>query len=331
MIKFCIPAIGVVLVGVGLFQATLPQSAHSQEAAGQAVQKKEATRKPEAKSTEKPAVDPDLDVVRANSEKFVKAFNAGNSKDLAALFSEKAEAVDEDGTLVEGRANIEQRFAGVFKDFPKAQIVVEITALRHLTPDVAVEDGESTVTLDAQTPPSRSVYTVVHVKRDGKWLFASVRDFPPETTETAHDQLKQLEWLVGKWVDESREGRVETDCQWEDNGNYLIQKYVVKTRRGRVLSGTQRIAWDPLRRAIRSWVFDQSGGMVESNWTPINGGWLIKAEGTTAEGDAVSATRLLTPISNDSYQLDSSNQVVGGELLPDSAVRVVRRPPPPAG
>ncbi len=349
--KISIPAVGALLICLGFLEATLL----SQDTKTPATKKAEAVKKPEAtkpqaatkkkdapkppEETTKPgnkteaqpaaSADPELDVLRENSDAFAKAFNAGDAKGIAALFSEKAEAVDEDGNVLEGRENIEERFAGVFKLHPQAKIVVEIDVLRKLGPDVAVEDGHSTVTLDAVTPPATSPYTVVHVKRDGKWLFASVRDFPSETAPTAHDHLMQLEWLVGKWVDQSRSGRVETTCQWSDDGNYLIQHYVVKTNRGRVLQGTQRIAWDPLKKTIRGWVFDDAGGMMESNWTPILDTWLINSEGTTPEGDRVSVTRLITPLPNGSYQIDSSNQVVGGEPLPDTSVRVVRQPPTP--
>jgi hypothetical protein len=193
---------------------------------------------------------------------------------------------------------------------------------------VAVEDGYSTTTLDPDKSGSRSPYTVVHVKRDGKWLMASVRDFPEEATDaTAHEQLQALEPLVGHWVDESSEGRVETTCRWSEDGNYLLQDYVVKTRRGAVMQGTQRIAWDPLRHTIRSWAFDQSGAFTEAIWTPLDDAWIVKAEGVTPDGQSVSATRLVTFISDDSYRIDSTNVVMGNDLLPDSSVRVVRRPP----
>ena len=342
-IKFMLPALGGLLIVCGLLQMTLPQSAHSQEAKTQSAKKPEAAKVPAkvpakaeagnkapvAKAAEKPKTTTDLDLLHATAKQYEKAFNAGNAQELAALFAEKAEVVDEDGDVLEGRENIEARYVELFKNHPKAKIVIEVTLLRQISPDVAIEDGVSTVTLDPEQPASRSPYTLVHVKRDGKWSFASARDYPEETTLTAHDHLAQLEWLVGHWVDESRDGRVETTCQWSADGNYLLQEYAIKTRRGVELQGTQRIGWDPLRRMIRAWVFDDAGGIVESNWTAVDGGWVIKAEGTLPDGQPISATRILTPVTADSYQIDSSNQIFGGELLPDSSVKVVRRPPAP--
>ena len=58
--------------------------------------------------------------------------------------------------------------------------------------------------------------------------------------------------------------------------------------------------------------------------------WILKVEAVTPDGRGASVTRMLTPIHKDSFRIDSTSLVVGNELLPDSTVRVVRRPPLPA-
>ncbi len=313
--QLLIAVAGVVAIGFAGAQFSAPRIAQSQES------------KAKAKANDAAHVD-ELDGLKASAAVFEKAFNAGDAKAIAALFTEHAEAVDEEGNLIEGREKIETRFAELFREFPAAQIQVELTSLRKLGPEVAVEDGYSSMTTSADEPGVRSPYTVVHVKREGKWLMASVRDFPEEATDaTAHEQLEALAWLVGHWVDESSAGRVETTCEWSEDGNYLLQDYVVKTRSGAVMRGTQRIAWDPMRHTIRSWAFDQSGAFTEAIWTPLEDNWILKAEGVTPDGQGVSATRLVTMINEDAYQIDSANVVMGTELWPDSSVRIVRRPP----
>jgi uncharacterized protein (TIGR02246 family) len=291
----------------------------------------EPVQSQDAEQSKKLVATAELEGLKASAIAFEKAFNAGDAKAIATQFAENAEAVDDEGNILEGRANIESRFAETFKEFPKARISVELTSLRQLSPDVAVEDGYSTTTLSPDEPGARSAYTVVHVKRDGKWLIASVRDFPEEFTEaTAHEQLETLGWLVGHWVDESPDGRVETTCQWSEDGNYLLQDYVVKSRWGGTMKGTQRIAWDPLKHTVRSWAFDQSGAFTEATWTPLEDAWIVKADGVTPDGRGVSVTRYVTLFDNDSFQIDSTSLVVGHEVLPDASVRVVRRPPAPA-
>lgn len=273
----------------------------------------------------------ELKSIEASAAAFEMAFNKGDAKAIAAQFSENAEIVDANGDVVQGRDKIEARFANLFKTYPKAKVSVELTSLRQLSPDVAVEDGFSATTFEPATPGTRSPYTLVHLRRNGKWLIASVRDFPEEETPmTAHEQLKSLEWLVGDWVDQTPDAKVETSCHWDSDGNFLVQSYVVKLRGGNEGRGTQRIGWDPHRKTIRAWAFDHSGGFGESTWTQVNGEWVIKAIGVTPDGKAASVTRVLTPLGADLFDLASRERLVGDELLPDVTVRVARKPPSPA-
>ena len=260
---------------------------------------------------------------------FETAFNNGDAAGLAAQFIENAEVVDEDGDVVQGRENIQKRFAELFKSYPKARMTVEVTSLRRLSGDVAVEDGFTSTALEADDAASRSPYTLVHLKRDGKWLIASVRDFPEQTEPTAHDHLLPLSWIVGDWVDRSDDAKVETSCKWSEDGNFLIQDFVIKLNGGQESRGTQRIGWDPARRMIRGWAFDQSGAFAESTWTQDGDVWVIRSEGVTPDGKTASVIRTMTPKGPDVFQLVSTLRFVGNDHLPDSSVRVVRRPPAP--
>ncbi|MBS0203303.1 MAG: SgcJ/EcaC family oxidoreductase [Planctomycetes bacterium] len=312
--QLVMPICSGILIAIACSYFALPRLAKSQEA-------------PANKATIELK---DIDAIKLLAVSFEKAYNAANAREIASQFTENAEVVDEDGDVIEGRARIEARFAELFQEYPKAHIAIEVTSVRQLGPDLAMEYGLSMTTLTPDKPVSRSPYTLVHVKRDGKWQVASLRDFPEEAPDTtASDQLQSLKWLVGHWVDESSDGRVETKCQWSADGNYLLQDYNVRTRRGE-MHGTQRIAWDPLRHVIRSWAFDDSGAFTEATWTSVENAWILKVEGVTPDGRGASATRTVTPINDDSYQIDSTNVVVGNELLPDTSVRVVRQPPTPS-
>lgn len=272
----------------------------------------------------------ETEAVRAVSKQFETDFNAGNAQALGVLFGDKAEVVDADGNVVQGRDAIVARFQELLEAAPGAKIEIDITSIRQLSSDVAVEDGRS-ITRGENVPPGGwSPYSVVYVKQQGKWLMARVRDFPEEAGDTPHDHLLALEWLVGEWVDVSDAGRVETNCEWTKDGNYLLQHYKFIGRRGNTLEGVQRIGWDAVRRTIRSWTFDNSGGFVEATWTQLGDGWLLKAEGSTPMGESGSALRRITPLGGDHYQIESTAQILGDESFPDSVVRVVRRPPPPA-
>ncbi len=271
-------------------------------------------------------VDPSLEKL---TTEFVEAFNRHAVPEVVAQFSEDAQVTDNDGGSLNGRAEIEARFKALFESYPEAKIAVSVQTLRQVTPDVAVEDGVTVTTLTANEPPTRSAYSLVYLRKGDKWQIANLRDFEEESVGSAHQQLLTLGWLVGEWVDESPDGRVETTCKWSEDGNFLLQEYVIRTKNEITLKGTQRIGWDPVRKSFRSWAFDHSGAFTEGAWTETQASWMIQVEGVTADGRRATATRKLTRVTQDSFQLETSNIVVGNELHPSTAVRIVRRPPAP--
>ena len=189
-------------------------------------------------------------------------------------------------------------FAGIFKEHPKTHMDLAIGSIRFIGPDMAVEDGMATVTHGPDEPAQRSPYTVVHARQDGKWLMASARDLPDDTP-TPEEQLKQLQWMIGDWVDESPEALVMTSYRWTDNQCYILSEFKVQIGGRPVMTGTQRIGWDPLAKKIRSWVFDSEGGFGEGIWTREGNQWIVKRTGVTRDGKIASATNVITRVSKD--------------------------------
>jgi len=278
-----------------------------------------------------PAATPDEMAIRGAAAAFAKAYNAGNAKTLAALFTPNAEIVDEEGNAYQGREAIEEVFAGIFREHPAGRIALAIGSIRFVSPTVAIEDGTSEVTRGPDQPAERSRYAVVHVKQLGTWQMASARDLADETL-SAQEQLKVLEWMVGDWVDESPEALVVTSYRWTDNRCFLLGEFTVKWQGRPAMTGSQRIGWDPLARTIRSWVFDSEGGFGEGVWTRDGNRWIVKMTGVTREGKVASATNVTTRVSKDRMSWESRDRMVGGEAQPDvGPIPIVRKPPPPKG
>ena len=59
---------------------------------------------------------------------------------------------------------------------------------------------------------------------------------------SAHDHLKDLEWMIGEWLNESDDELVSTTCSWSDNGSFLIRQFNVK------IEGTVALEWHPADR-----------------------------------------------------------------------------------
>lgn len=270
----------------------------------------------------------DESAIKANIEAFVKAFNASDAKTIATLFTPDAVIVDKEGDATEGRAEIEKTFAGIFKEAPKKQIEVHVESIRFVGADIAMEQGTTKEIYAPGEPPEYDRYTVLHVKREGKWLMALARDEEGETP-TGHEQLRPLGWLVGEWVDDGGNVVVRSTCNWSPDGNYLLQEFKLQVAGKEAMQVSQRIGWDPLARRIRSWVFDSDGGFGESIWVRDGDNWFIKATGVRPDGKPASATNMLVPAGKDGYVWRSTDRIVGEEVVGPMEVKVVRKPPQP--
>ncbi|HEY1376307.1 MAG TPA: SgcJ/EcaC family oxidoreductase [Gemmataceae bacterium] len=266
--------------------------------------------------------------IRANIDRFVKAYNAGDAKAIAALFTPDGQIEDKDGDVSEGREAIQQTFAGLFADAPQKRIEVFVESIRFIGADLAVETGTTKETPAPNEPPEYDRYTVLHVKRDGQWQVALARDEegPPDS---AHERLQPLAWLVGDWVDDGGSAVVVSSCRWSEDGNFLVQDFKLRVNGRDEMNVTQRIGWDPAAKCVRSWVFDTEGGFGQSVWTRDDDEWLIKATAVRPDGTTASATNRLIQDGGDGYVWRSTDRVVGGEVQEPTEVRVVRKPPQP--
>jgi uncharacterized protein (TIGR02246 family) len=276
-----------------------------------------------------PARADDEAALRGNDEAFVKAFNAGDAAALAATFTDDAEMIDEDGNVVEGRDDITDYFNAAFADSPGVKIRVNTDSVKFLGPDTAIARGRAEVVPAGNGLHELSRYTVVFVKRDGRWLQASVRD-EYDVVLPHSERLKDLEWMLGEWVSESAEAVVHTNCDWADNKNFLLRTFTVQMEGKPAMTGQQRIGWDPLTRQFKSWQFDSEGGFGEGEFSHDGDVWLIKARGVRSDGRPASVTHVITRVNKDMMRWRSVHRTVVGNAAPDvDEFVLVRKPPKP--
>ncbi len=273
---------------------------------------------------------PDEEAVRLTGESFVKAYDAADAKSVAAHFTADAEYVDELGNVFQGRKAIEDSLTTFFAENPGCKLEVNIDTIRFVSPGVAVEDGTTTITRPGGVDSVDSLYTAVHVKADGKWLSASVRDHAPKNRRLHRSQLEQLGWLMGDWVDEGDESIVIFSCEAVDHGNFLLRKFTIQVAGQEAMSGTQRIGWDPLTGKLRAWIFDSEGGYAEGTWHSDGDNWVLKSTGVTADGQTASSTSIYTFVNAHTMTWQSVDHEIAGVELPDSeVVTIVRQAPTP--
>ncbi|MGZ3489475.1 MAG: YybH family protein, partial [Isosphaeraceae bacterium] len=209
-----------------------------------------------------PEPNPDAQAIGDLLGRFIKAYNARDAKALGELFTPDAEIEDEDGEVTRGRDAIVARFAKIFGEGQSGTLGVRTDSLRSLGTDLAIEEGTASLTTRAGEPPRTNRFSVIYARQGGRWLHARIRDEQPDEV-SPHEQLLQLEWMLGEWVNESDDGIVKTNCKWSDNGNFLLREFDVKVEGSIALRGTQRIGWDAQRKQFRMWVFDDRGGFAE--------------------------------------------------------------------
>lgn len=270
----------------------------------------------------------DETAIRQAVEAYVAAYNKGDAKGLAALWSPEAVyTVPGSGEQVIGRDGIEKQFAQIFASSKGAKLDAKSASIKFVSPNVAIETGTATV-LQPPGAAEESAYSAVYVKRDGKWLLDRVSEEETVVPRSNYEKLKDLEWMVGNWLDQDDQVTIETNCQWAKNQNFLVRSFTVAVRDRINLSGMQIIGWDPAAKKIRSWIFDSDGGFAEGSWTKNGNAWHIQNVGTRADGLKVSSVNVIKFVNKDQFTWQIINGQVGDDLVPNTdEVMVVRQQP----
>jgi hypothetical protein len=223
-------------------------------------------------------------------------------------------------------------YASSFQENPGLNLESKVQELRFLTPDVARVEGQTRLSTRTGDATEFTRFSSLLVKRDRKWLVAEIREYAaPAEDVSSYERLKELEWMVGDWVDESETVKSSSTVRWADNNSFLIRTYQVELKGEKATSGTVFMGWDPQTGQIKSWLFDSNGGHGEGLWTRTGEKeWVVKAQGVLRDGRPTSATQIHAVLNKDSVKTSSIDRIIGGQIAPDIVdVVMVRRPPQP--
>lgn len=283
------------------------------------------------------ANDPPIEIAEehkpflASAQAFVDAYAKRDAAAIGNMFTADAEFLDEFGERSQGRKAIIAVFENVFRNSQNATIdEISIERIRNITDRVVMEEG---VVLAAESPDhvrTQSRYVALHtLEEDGRWRINSLKNMPVIVVGRK-EQLEQLSWLTGNWVNEDDNSVVHTTCGWSEDGNYLLRRFNVQTRDGKEMSGVQRIGWDPAGKKIRSWTFDSHGGFYSGLWTKHGKEWLLTSAGVTASGETVTATTAYSLHDAEMVTWRYRSLIVAGRVRENmETITMVKRPPPP--
>jgi uncharacterized protein (TIGR02246 family) len=251
------------------------------------------------------------------AESFIKAFESGDARGVAACWTEDGTYGDLGGQQLKGRAAIEKAFREFFSTNRGLKVQIISESLQFITPDVALEEGVSEVFPPDGGLPSRARFRNVLVKKNGEWLLSSVKDsaFVPPSN---YEHLRGLEWAIGDWASEGGEGPVEhVSLAWTETRNFLVGSFSTTVKNVSVGSAKQWIGWDPKAKRIRSWSFDDTGAFGEGAWTKEGDRWVIKSSTVLGDGKTMTATYVIGRANGDTITLEARNRAVDGNSLPD--------------
>ncbi len=264
-------------------------------------------------------------------ESWRQALKAGDAEAYSRCFTLDAEYVDEEDEVHRGRDAIRAMAASFFQRMPGTRITAELLRFRTIGDDVACQEKIVTFQSAEGAVLSRSRYSIVCVRRDEGWLIADLkkRELPAATALSPREQLESLSWLVGDWVEETDEAKVKSSCRWSEDGPYLIQKFTVRDSEGNLSASTQRIAWDPLLRKVRSWFWDSAGGYGSAIWSTMTDGWVLQARSVAVDGTVRTGMHYVRREGEDAYRWEAKARIVGDVLVDDQTYFIVRQPPEP--
>ena len=111
--------------------------------------------------------------IEALTRSFEQAFNKGDSKGVAALYTKDAVQLTPDGQFLTGQPAIEKHHATVFGTTAKgAKLTLKPGRVQEVTSDVRISEGTYQVT--GGTMPGTGRYVNTLVRQGGQWRLASV-------------------------------------------------------------------------------------------------------------------------------------------------------------
>jgi len=258
---------------------------------------------------------------------YEEAFNSRDAKGLAKHWSREGVYTSRlTGQAIVGRNALEKEFTSLFAEVNDTKMELETKSIEFVSPNVAIEQGVATI-IQPENEPAKSGYSVVYVKREGQWLIDRVsEDEEPAAAPTHHEQLKDLAWIIGDWVDQDGSGiTIETTCKWTRNQNFITRSFSASNEDRISITGMQFVGWDAASKQIRSWAFDSDGGVAEGNWKLKGKNWIVNTTATLTDGKKASSTTIFRPMGENSFGWQKTNRVVDGEILPNiDEVLIVR-------
>lgn len=255
------------------------------------------------------------------------AVNQGKVDSLSSFYTEDAEFTNPvTGNVIKGKDEVVKFLQPRVKEIKDRHLTFTFkpNSIDLSEPDFAVVQGVVEIT-DKDALLQRNARTVELVKEDGQWYIDSVSDIEVPPPNSFYSHLKELEWLIGSWVDKDEDVTITYKARWDRFKNFIFQDFKMAVYNLSDVEGLQIIGWDPSENKLRSWIYDSDGGFGTGLWSKKDKGWQVTLTFTLSDGKKGTATNIYSDITNKNYSFSSIDRKLNGEALPDiEPVTVVR-------
>ena len=141
--------------------------------------------------------------VRETLDAYIAAYNQKDAAKLVEFFTSDGTLIDSENVSTRGREAIAQEFSEGFAERSSYTLQAKIDRIRLITPDVAQAEGVAQLVSPKEATIANQ-FVVLLARQGEAWKIVEIREYPaPAESVTPYERLKELEWMVGDWVDES--------------------------------------------------------------------------------------------------------------------------------
>lgn len=255
----------------------------------------------------------DREAIIKSSRDFAAAFNAGDAKAIAAMWTENGECREAGGETYLGRGAIERAYAEFFKANTGAKVDVLVRSVRFPAKDLAVEEGLLRQSRSAKDLPASTAYVVLHVREGGQWKMSLSSE-----GDMGQDRLEDLEWLLGEWTTKVKGDDVKLSFVRDPKKPQMTATFTRTPAGKEPASGTIRIALDPETGRIRSWGFEDDGAHSQALWICDGKSWVLDSRGVLANGTPRAERIVLQRVGPDVITWRCIDRVLGDTPMADT-------------
>lgn len=255
--------------------------------------------------------------IKAFTKTYMEAFNERDSDKLTSLWAPDATYINlSTHETLNGKDEISDYFKEELKDLLDSKLTITIENIKFDESGKAIEKGTA-ITTSKDEPEKKSAFIAEWAPINDSWKLQKVLEIDIQSAPSHYEEMKDLEWLVGKWEGKHEYADLSLNMDWDENKNFLIQNFTVHVLDQKNLDGKQIIGWDPTRKKIRSWMIDSDGGFGEGFWNKQGDHWYVGMSYILPDGRKASATHIYTKTDDHTFTFASEDRDVNGKVLPN--------------